>query len=91
MENNKKIDRWVNFFCGVALLLIGFFCGSIFEQGERISYDNNNSKLSRQTVVQKRSIDWWKEGYLNRDSALTKISNHKHCTNEIRGIIADIY
>jgi len=86
----RKVDNWVNFFCALVLLLIGFFSGSTYERNKIQEYENTNAELGREIVLQERSIAWWKDGYMRRDSALHNIPNHKDCTFNLRNIIGDI-
>lgn len=70
------------------LLSIGFFSGAIFEQQKRIKQEKKFVQLFKKVTP---TIRFWEEGYMRRDTALTRISNHKDCTDELRSIIGDIY
>ena len=85
-----KVDKWVNFFCGATLLLIGFFSGVTYERTKIRQYESTNAELGREVVLQGRSIAWWKDGYMRRDSALHRISEHKDCTFKLKNIIGDV-
>ena len=85
MNKSRKV---VLFATMVVVFGIGFFSGAVFEQRKRVAqkeaFVNKVSKINP-------TIEFWREGYLHRDTALQRISDHKDCTFELKSIIGDIY
>jgi len=83
----NKENRWFSILSAFLHIFIGFFLGCLVQKNNVIK-DNAKHKVEMKKACD--DIEFWKEGYLSRDSALQKISNHKKTPFEIKSIIGDI-
>jgi len=73
------------------MLAIGFFSGSIFERNGYSFYGKTNKDLCIEVELKNDTLNFFRDGYLLRDSVINEISESKECTFEIRSIIGGIY